>query len=261
MTRSDARDTLYRVGGVLAAVTTLLLSSVALGRAFADDTPIQGSCENVIYDGKTTAPPGCPTDVTVTAGVRQLTVSWTAPASNGGAAVTSYVVQISTDDGQSWTTVPPAPSAGAGHPPATTDVVSGLTPGTEYFFQVAGVNALGVGNFSTITTPVAPLGGRQTTLTALRNKSVVRGSSTIVRAVLMDVASDVPISGESVALDRRNATTGAWHFVTFAQTNRNGVAAASVAPRRSTNYRWTFTSDSDFTPSTSRVQTVLVRPY
>lgn len=261
MARSSSRDTRALLLAVFTAFATLLLSSLAFGRAVADTPVVAPGCDNVIYAGNKTAPPSCPTDVTVTPGYQLLTVTWQAPVNNGGAPVTSYEVQISTDNGLSWTTVPAAPPAGPNLPPGMTNVVSGLTPGTNYFFQVAGVNALGVGNFSPITTPSSPLGARVTTLTAGHNKSLVRGSSTVLRVTLADVASGVTIPGESVVLHRRIGTSGAWHFVTFAQTTKRGVAAATVTPRVATEYRWTFASDSDFTPSTSGVQTVTVRRY
>ncbi len=90
--------------------------------------------------------PGAPTGVEVavegTAG-NQLSVSWSAPADDGGAEITGYVVQwksgdeeYDADDRQastsdlSWTT------------PA------GLTSGTEYTFRVAAENSAGQGDWS-----------------------------------------------------------------------------------------------------------------
>jgi len=87
--------------------------------------------------------PGAPTTVTFTAGNSQATVSWTAPASNGGSAVTGYAIDYSSDGGSNWTTA----SANTG----TTSVsytVTGLTGGVNYVFRVAARNAAGQGSWS-----------------------------------------------------------------------------------------------------------------
>src|SRR5262249_50359136 len=47
--------------------------------------------------------PGAPTAVQATAGSGSATVAWTAPASDGGAAITGYDVQYSSDGGTTWT--------------------------------------------------------------------------------------------------------------------------------------------------------------
>ncbi len=98
------------------------------------------------------AVPGAPTTVTVTAGNGQATVSWTAPASTGGSAITGYVVTPFIGA----TAQTPVASPGAG----TSRVVTGLTNGTAYTFRVAATNALGTGSpsaASTSVTPVAPI--------------------------------------------------------------------------------------------------------
>ena len=74
--------------------------------------------------GATIAPPA-PTAVAAAGGQNaQAAVSWTAPAWNGGAAVTAYTVTAS-PGGR------PAP-----HAPATSCTVTGLTNGTAYTFTV-----------------------------------------------------------------------------------------------------------------------------
>jgi len=84
---------------------------------------------------------GVPTKLTVaTTGTGQKTLSWQAPASNGGSAITTYVVQYAAVGG-GWVTVAHAPSA------ATSLVVSGLNPRLRYSFRVAAVNSVGTGAF------------------------------------------------------------------------------------------------------------------
>jgi len=80
-----------------------------------------------------------------TAGNEQVAIEWTAPASNGGAPITDYVVQFSSNGGSTWTTFSRAAST------ATTATVTGLTNGTAYVFRVAAVNDAGAGPY--VTTP------------------------------------------------------------------------------------------------------------
>jgi titin len=98
--------------------------------------------------------PGAPTSLAATAGDTQVVLSWNAPASNGGAAITDYTVQYSTDIGSTWATFSRAAST------ATTATVTGLTNGTAYVFRVAAVNVAGTGAYATTAgsaTPSAPV--------------------------------------------------------------------------------------------------------
>src|SRR5205823_3891635 len=80
--------------------------------------------------GAATAP-GVPTGVSAGAGDAQATVSWTAPAADGGSPITSYTVTSS--GGQTATVT------------TTSATVTGLTNGTTYTFTVVATNAVGTG--------------------------------------------------------------------------------------------------------------------
>ena len=94
--------------------------------------------------------PGAPTNVTATAGNAQATVAWTAPSTNGGSAITSYVVTP-----YIGTTAQATTTAGGS---ATSVVVTGLTNGTTYTFTVAALNSVGAGAATTsaAATPTGP---------------------------------------------------------------------------------------------------------
>ncbi|HEY0520540.1 MAG TPA: peroxidase family protein, partial [Ilumatobacteraceae bacterium] len=93
--------------------------------------------------------PDAPTIGTATAGAGQATVNWTAPANNGGSAITGYSVRVvnAATNAQVGALRPAAATA-------TSLVVTGLTNGTSYSFQVSATNAVGSGAFSALSTPV-----------------------------------------------------------------------------------------------------------
>src|SRR5262249_7992949 len=97
--------------------------------------------------------PGTPTGVTGTAGNAQVTLTWTAPTSNGGSAITGYQVQVATSATGTYTN-----AAGCSTTPtAAPCTVTGLTNGTPYFFKVAAINAIGTGSYSAAATGVTPV--------------------------------------------------------------------------------------------------------
>lgn len=87
--------------------------------------------------------PTAPTIGTATAGNTQATVSFTAPASNGGSTITSYTV-TSNPGGFTGT--------GAGSP----IVVTGLTNGTPYTFTITATNSAGTGAASAASNSITP---------------------------------------------------------------------------------------------------------
>jgi predicted phage tail protein len=79
--------------------------------------------------------PGSPTGLTATPGNGRVVLSWTAPASDGGAAIKSYVIyQGTSPGGESASPVTGSPVN------ATSYTVTGLANGTTYYFKVAAVN-------------------------------------------------------------------------------------------------------------------------
>jgi PKD repeat protein len=87
-------------------------------------------------------PPGAPTGLTATAGNRQISLSWTAPSSNGGVNITAYKVYRGTTSGGE-TLLTSGGCAGLGAVLSCTD--TGLTNGKTYFYTVSAVNSIGEG--------------------------------------------------------------------------------------------------------------------
>lgn len=92
-----------------------------------------------------------PTNLSGGAGNNAVALTWTAPAQNGGSAITDYAIQYSTDAGSTWTTFSHSATT------STTITVTGLTNGTAYLFRVATVTAVGIGGYAT-SSSVTPAG-------------------------------------------------------------------------------------------------------
>jgi PKD repeat protein len=124
----------YNTAGTYTATLTVTDSSSPVKTANASisitASPIAGT------------PPGAPTGLTATGGNAQVSLSWTAPASNGGVAITSYRVYRGTASGGE-TLLTSGGCSGLGVVLSCTD--SGLTNGTTYYYKVSAVNSLGEG--------------------------------------------------------------------------------------------------------------------
>ena len=83
------------------------------------------------------------TGVSGTAGTEQVTVSFTAPSDVGGATITGYRVQSNDGIGASGSASP--------------IIVTGLTNGTSYTFNVWAINPFGWSSPSDASASVAPL--------------------------------------------------------------------------------------------------------
>ena len=90
--------------------------------------------------GSVATTPGAPTITGITGSDSRLTITFTPPATDGGAAITAY--EYSLDGGSTWSPSSPA------LPPGPL-VISGLLNGQAYAVRLRGVNAAGPGTPST----------------------------------------------------------------------------------------------------------------
>ena len=100
--------------------------------------------------------PDTTTNLSTTRGNNQVSLTWTAPSSDGGSAITDYIVQYKPTADSTWQTFADGTSTN------TNATVTSLTNGTQYDFRVRAVNSIGEGNNSSVesatpaTIPSAP---------------------------------------------------------------------------------------------------------
>ena len=98
------------------------------------------------------SPPGAPTGLAATAaGPMQINLLWTAPGGNGGAAISGYRIEVSTDGSTMWSDA----VADTGST-ITTYSHTGRTAGTTYHYRVSAINAMGAGTTSALARVMTP---------------------------------------------------------------------------------------------------------
>jgi predicted phage tail protein len=121
------------INGTSYVFKVLAVNAVGVGVASATSAPVMPAAPTV---------PGAPGTLQGTAGKRSVTLIWAAPVSTGGAAITDYTVQYSSNNGSSWTTFNDSISTN------TSTTVKGLLGGVNYVFRVRAINSVGAGAYS-----------------------------------------------------------------------------------------------------------------
>jgi hypothetical protein len=175
--------------------------------------------------------PGAPTGVKATAGNGQATVSFTAPASNGGSPITSYTVSYPIYIGIQfirWVNI-----KGASSPIVVTD----LTNGTAYTFTVTATNAVGEGPAATsntvtpVTVPGAPTGVTASAGNAQATVSFTapasNGGSPITSYTVTSTPGGISQDGASSPIVVTGLKNGTAYTFTVKATNAAGTGVAS----------------------------------
>ena len=143
--------------------------AVALQDVLGNETPtfttglhgVPAVINNSTITVLTTTAPGAPTGLTATAsGTTAINLSWSAPASTGGSAITGYKIEVSPNGTSGWTD-----QVANTNSTATTYAHTGLAAGTTRHYRVSAINANGAGTASNVdsattdaTAPGAPTG-------------------------------------------------------------------------------------------------------
>ena len=169
----------------------------------------------------TATAPGAPTNLTATAnGTSRIDLSWTAPASDGGSAITGYKIEVSPNGTSSWTNLQ-ADTAGTN----TTHEHRNLAAGTTRHYRVSAINAIGTSattsNVDDATTDAATAPGAPTGLTATAS-----GTSRIDLSWTAPASNGgAAITGYKIEVSTDNATT----FNTLATTSGTGTTYAHTS--------------------------------
>lgn len=223
--------------GSSSPITVLGLSngvqySFTVTAKFSNGTSKTSEASNLVTPSAAITEPTAPTIGTATAGNAQASVSFTAPASNGGATITGYKV----------TSLPGGITATGTASPIT---VTGLTNGTAYTFTVQAQNSIGYGAPSAASNSVTPPGAVATAPGAPTGPvgtvvapAVIQvsftapasdGGSAITGYTVISSPGGLTGTGASSPIAVTGLTGGTLYTFTVTATNAAGIGAASAA--------------------------------
>ena len=199
----------------------------------------------------TVTAPGAPTAVSGSAAsATSVSLSWTAPSSNGGASITDYTIQYSSNSGSTWSTWTHTAST------STSQTVTGLSQGTSYIFRVAAVNSVGTGSYSSNSSSV-------TTWDVPGAPTAVSGSSTVNNQVALSWTAPASNGGTSITdyVIQYSSNSGST-WTTFADGTSTSTSATVTGLTSNTSYIFKVAAvNSVGTGSySSNSASVLVRP-
>ena len=222
----------------LAGATSLVVTSLTNGTSYRFHVRATNAAGTGAFSALSTAvtpaaTPGAPTIGVATAGIASALVRWTAPASNGGSAITGYSVRVA--NAATNVQVGALRPAVAG---ATTLSVTGLANGTALRFQVQARNLAATGAFSALSTAITPATVPGAALIAAANPGAIGGTITATANWTPPVSNGgLAINGYVVTALRINAAG------TVLATTTSAVQAATVRSLSMTlvagNYRFT----------------------
>jgi hypothetical protein len=241
---------------------------------------------------ETVSVPSAPTGVHVTANHGSFAVSWTAPASDGGAALTGYQITASGGvggilgcDGMPGEMPPVVGQTGScdvtvtAGPSATSATITGLTDGRTYTVRVTASNSAGWGPPSepVSATPGTPLAPSGVTATAGNASATVTWSApednggtavtsyTVTAFTGGTVARTVVVDAPATSVVVDGLTNGTAYKFSVAATNAAGTGAASaksaaVTPKAPTSSSSTSTTTTSTTTRTTSTTTTMAPP-
>ena len=183
--------------------------------------------------------PGAPTGLQIVAGNGSLALSWTAPANNGGSAITSYTVTCTP------TTGPVVTDTVTGTPPATSVPALTVVNGMSYSCTVTATNAVGTSGASNVAT--ASANSTQCTVSGYYRTALGVNVGTAGGNCLTIETLSVPVTGSNISI------TDASQSVTLSgvtlggefQNSTGNLQTVNVNDSRGTLTGWTVTGQME----------------
>jgi hypothetical protein len=144
--------------------------------------------------------PTAPVIGSATAGDEQATISFTAPASNGGTPITGYTVTSSPGN---------VTATGAASP----ITVTGLSNGTAYTFTVTASNSMGAGTASAATAAVTPAAALTKPVAGLASATVAANSS--ANPITLAITGGTPASVAVASAASHGTATASGTAITY----------------------------------------------
>jgi hypothetical protein len=186
--------------------------------------------------------PGAPPGVHATAGNKTATVSFAAPASDGGDPINSYTVTASPGGAQ---------ASGLGSPIRITN----LTNGTAYTFRVKAVNSQGTGTASPVSNSVVPSAIPDApTATKARSGSTTTATGTLIVTFTIGADNGSAITGQTARCTSSNG--GATETGTHSGASAAPITVALVTTGKT--YTCAVTAVNGRGPSTASVSSAPV---
>ena len=143
--------------------------------------------------------PGAPTVLSATAsGTTRIDLSWTAPASTGGSAITGYRIEVSSNGGSSWSDLVANTSN-----TTTTYAHTGLAAGETRHYRVSAINANGAGTASNVANATT---GQTTVTFGASSYTAAEGGATATVAVQLSAAASASVTIPLTKTHRGGAT-------------------------------------------------------
>lgn len=201
--KSSDPDSAYTTFSTPSALTTIetvtgLLNGTSYSFRVAGTNSFGTGAFSGVRDAMPVGPPPAPTSLTATPKASSVEISFTEPASNGGAVITNY--EYTLNDGATWTALSPADTS-------TPITVPGLTDGQNYSIKLRAINSYGAGTPSTTVLVIPGLVTRITNLVVITNPE--KGISTSI-SITLNVAgkSSFLANGKRIPGCYRVSTTG-----------------------------------------------------
>lgn len=86
----------------------------------------------------------------------ELSIKWNAPENDGNSLIINYILQFSTNNGDTWTDIQTPYSVHRATPESTRATIKGLSAATQYKFRISAQNIIGIGDYSDASSGMTP---------------------------------------------------------------------------------------------------------